>query len=363
MEVLQIFIILGLFVLSFTAYRYFNAKFYSTPNWKRHNLMFLSFGVVSAIAFTPFAYPFSIWKNLPVFTIIPLCAFNFLYLLNHLIGIRRIPIITRGILDILALLSGSLLGIILINTLKIGIFVPEDIAVTLLIAFLFSVARLLNNYAQLENTSRRNKATLKESKIKEVQIQHQLEVLQAKINPHFLYNSLNSIASLAMVDSRKTRDMTVALSKLLRYSMHYSENNLTTIDEEIEILESYLDVEKIRFGENLAYEINVSGESGEYMVPGFIFQPIVENCVKHAFTNSESVNFIQVEVKIDGKEMEIVISDNGTLFPEKLTPGFGFKNVNDKLQLLFPGKHAFEISNRPTKQVKIVIWELKKRNE
>jgi anti-sigma regulatory factor (Ser/Thr protein kinase) len=363
MEILQIIVLFALFYLSFIGYKYFNRIIIKSRTWIKHNLIFLSFGIIAAIAFTPFAYPYNVWKNIPVFTIIPLSALNFFYILTLLLGDKRISVIIKEILEICAILLGSFVGIMIINMLRIGVFMQEDIEVTLLIAFLFSVARLLDHYAQLEKANRRNKATLKGSKIKEIQIQHQLEVLQAKLSPHFLYNSLNSIASLALIDGQRTKDMTIALSKLLRFSLIYSENNFTTIEKEIEILEAYLEVEKIRFEENLKYEIDVSEEAGEYIIPGFILQPIVENCIKHAFINSESFNFISVVIRIVRNEIEITIGDNGVLFPDKIMPGYGFKNVNDKLQLLFPGKYDFEIGNRPEKQVKIVIRELKMRNE
>ncbi|MDB5091752.1 MAG: hypothetical protein JWR09_5746 [Mucilaginibacter sp.] len=344
--------------MSFFGYWFFQRRFENIPAWPRYNLMFLSFGIVGALIFTPFIYPYSVWKNLPVFTVIPFCAFNLFFVVNNFIVQRRIRIVAKEIVEIFAMLIGAYIGMTLINILHIGIFNEDDMTVILFTVFLFSIARILFNYSRLERVVSKNQEELKDSKIRELQTKQQLEILYAKINPHFLYNSLNSIAGLAMVDGEKTKEMTIALSKLLRYSLNYSESNFATLDEEAEMIQTYLEVEKIRFGENLHYEINLSDEVKQYFIPRFLLQPIVENCFKHAFKDSENNNFISVNIGIVENEILITIHDNGIPFPDKLIPGYGFRNVSDKLQLLLPGKHEFQVSNKSQKQVKIVIKEL-----
>jgi sensor histidine kinase YesM len=358
MEIDQIIVLAILFASSFLGYWFFKGKFENIPAWPRYNLMFLSFGIVGSAIFTPFIYPYSFWKTLPVFTVIPVCSFNLFFVVNDFIVRNRIKKIIKEIVEIIALLLGAFIGMLLINLLNIGIFNEDDMAVILFTVFLFSIARILFNYARLEKVISKNREELKDSKIKEHEAKQQLEILYAKINPHFLYNSLNSIASLAMIDGKKTKDMTIALSKLLRYSLNYSGDNFATLDEEVEIIQAYFDVEKIRFGENLTYEINLSDEAKQYLIPRFLLQPIVENCFKHAFKESENNNFISVNIGIVENEILITIHDNGMPFPDRLIPGYGFRNVSDKLQLLLPGKHEFQVTNKPQKQVNIVIKEL-----
>jgi sensor histidine kinase YesM len=166
-----------------------------------------------------------------------------------------------------------------------------------------------------------------------------------------------------MVDGKKTKQMTVALSALLRYSLNYTESNFATPEEEAKIIETYLEIEQIRFGENLQYEISLSPAAKAYPVPRFLLQPLVENCIRHAFTEPATINFIKVNIYRAGDETVITVHDNGTPFPAEFIPGYGLKNVTDKLQLLLPGRHQFEMTNTPQKQVRITMKALTRTHE
>jgi sensor histidine kinase YesM len=363
MEISQIIVLGILFILSFFGYWFFNRRFQRISPWLRDNLMFLSLGIMGGVIFTPFIYPYSLLKTLPVFTIIPFCAYNSFYIVNEIIISGKISKAAKAVLEIFALLSGAFIGMICINILHIGMFNVSDMKMIFFTVFLFSIVRTLLQYARLERSARRSQAELKVSRLKEVHTRQELEILYSKINPHFLYNSLNSIAGLAMVDGKKTKDMTIALSKLLRYSLNYSESNFATLAEESEIIQTYFEVEKNRFGESLTYQINLPVQARDYLVPKFLLQPIAENCFKHAFKDSEGGHFISINMDVSNNEIVIIVHDNGTPFPDRLIPGYGFKHVNDKLQLLLPGKHDFQITNLPQKQVKIVIKEPEKKYE
>jgi two-component system LytT family sensor kinase len=121
----------------------------------------------------------------------------------------------------------------------------------------------------------------------------------------------------------------------------------------VETIEAYLAMEKIRFEDCLTYEINLPDDIKGYLIPRFLLQPIVENCIKHAFNDSETTNFIGVDINVVEDEIVIIIRDNGIGFSEKLIPGYRFQHVTNKLQLLLPGKHEFHISNRPQKLEKM----------
>ena len=359
----QIAILTTLFVLTFLGYRFLKKRFSNVSEWIKLNLLFLLVGTIGAASLTPFIYPFAFSRNLVVLIVIPFCTYNIYYLINELAVSFGIGKIAREIISFFSILIGIIIGAQLINLLGFSVFQNSDIQETFLIAFLFNTARMLLSYSVLVKEVLKKQSELKLVKIKQTSTETQLDILHSKINPHFLYNSLNSIAGLAMVDGKKTKEMTIALSKLLRYSLNYSQSNFATLEEEAEIIQTYLDVEKIRFGENLDYEIYLSDEAKKYFIPRFLLQPIVENGIKHAFTESEGGNFIKVNMDIAENEIVIIIQDNGKPFPDTLTPGYGLKSVNDKLQLLLPDKHEFQITNTPQKQVKIVIKELKKKDE
>jgi sensor histidine kinase YesM len=192
-------------------------------------------------------------------------------------------------------------------------------------------------------------------KLKDQLMQAQLDALHAKINPHFLYNSLNSIAGLALTDVHKTRKMAISLSKFFRYSINRENSNLTTVKEEMEMAETYLEIERVRFEERLNYEFFIEPGLEEFMIPRFILQPLVENSVKHGLKGDLKELFIGIHACYEGNKLSLSVQDNGMPFAENFEPGYGLKSVYDKLDLLLPGKYEVALYNSPKKQVKIII--------
>ncbi len=172
-------------------------------------------------------------------------------------------------------------------------------------------------------------------KLQQLKTQAELQTLQSKINPHFLYNSLNSIAGLVHVDADKAEDMTLKLSRLFRYSVNSPQGNTATVKQEMEIVETYLDIEKVRFGDRLNFSIQVSPGAGNAMIPRFLIQPLVENALKHGLNDKAADGELLVNVEIDGKYILIKIADNGKPFPAELSVGYGLQSTYDKLTLLY----------------------------
>lgn len=196
---------------------------------------------------------------------------------------------------------------------------------------------------------------LEKLNLKNQLIQAQLDALHAKINPHFLYNSLNSIAGLALTDGNKTRKMAISLSKFFRYSINRESSNFSTLKEELEIAETYLEIEKIRFEELLNFKIITKENLEKLEVPRFILQPLVENAVKHGLKGNNNVLLIEVNVSHENNKLSLSVQDNGLPFPDDIQPGYGLNSVYEKLDLLFPEKYEVIISNSPVKQIKIII--------
>jgi two-component system LytT family sensor kinase len=200
------------------------------------------------------------------------------------------------------------------------------------------------------------------SRMNELKIKAELDALHSKVNPHFLYNALNSIADLSITDGKKARSMTIALADLFRYSINYSQNNFTTVNEEVAMIEVYLHIEKIRFEDQLNYSIKVDPDTGHYLIPRFILQPLVENAVKHGLKITGKMSEIFLEVRKEAERIVLVIADNGPPFPAELSPGYGVKSVFDKLDLLFPKSYEIHFTNHPRKQVSIYINKLVKND-
>jgi sensor histidine kinase YesM len=216
------------------------------------------------------------------------------------------------------------------------------------------------SYVDLERTKKMNEKELEVSRLRELKTKAELDALHSKINPHFLYNALNSIADLSITDGRKARNMTIALADLFRYSINYSQNNYSTISDEVAMTEVYLQIEKIRFEDKLTYSIRIDEEAKHYLVPRFILQPLVENAVKHGLKATGQMTEILLEIKLEENKLLMNVADNGPMFPEDLVPGYGVKSVYDKLDLLFPNQYEIHFHNQPHKMVSIHLQKLMK---
>lgn len=234
--------------------------------------------------------------------------------------------------------------------------IVSNIYVSAIIGLIYIVI----SYLDVERKRKFDEKELELSRLRELKTKAELDALHSKINPHFLYNALNSIADLSITDGKKARKMTIALADLFRYSINYSNNNFSTVKDEVEMANVYLQIEKIRFEDKLNYSMTVEEGLDHFLVPRFVLQPIVENAVKHGLKATGQMTHITVEAKRNGAGLVINVADTGPQFPEELVPGYGVKSVYDKLDLLFPGNYEMHFSNAPVKQVSLYIHKLVK---
>ena len=192
-------------------------------------------------------------------------------------------------------------------------------------------------------------------KLSQLKTQAELQTLQSRINPHFLYNSLNSIASLIHIDANRAEDMTLKLSKLFRYSINTQNENLTSVKEEVEIVNTYLDIEKVRFGNRINFNLDIADDTFNEKIPRFILQPLIENAIKHGLNDKIVGGEITLIIFKQEKEIVLIVSDNGKPFPTELNSGYGLQSTYEKLQLLYGDKYALQIINEPEKLIKITI--------
>ena len=220
------------------------------------------------------------------------------------------------------------------------------------------IAGTLMLFYLLQQRNAENALKAKEAdliRINQLKTQAELQALQSKINPHFLYNALNAITSLIHEDPDKAEDMTIKLSKLFRYSINSQQENFCSLNEEIDILNTYLAIEKVRFGHRIHFDIQIEENLGNVQFPRFLLQPLVENALKHGLKNTYENGILAVKIYKPQKEIIVSIADNGIPFPEELIAGYGLQSTFDKLKLLYPEKHEIEMINQPKKEIKITI--------
>jgi len=181
---------------------------------------------------------------------------------------------------------------------------------------------------------------INEERLKTLKAKAETEALKAKINPHFLFNTLNSIASLIDIDPQKAEEMVLKLSALFQSILEYSSITFIPIEKELHLVKLYLEIEKVRFEDRLNYQINCLDNIKNVMIPSLIIQPLVENAVKHGIANLLSQGKISINcMKINRSDILIQIKDNGNKSIKdqiQKGKGFGIKSVQEKLKLLYP---------------------------
>jgi sensor histidine kinase YesM len=174
--------------------------------------------------------------------------------------------------------------------------------------------------------------------------QAQLAALRYQLNPHFLFNSLNSISALIVTGRNKDAEsMTNRLSAFLRSSLNANPTELVPLDEEFALTEEYLDIESVRFGERLSISVDCADEACDALVPSFLVQPLVENAVKHGVARSRKPVEIRIHAAMEGPALCIEVA-NGLAPPDADEAvgganGVGLANVRHRLEAVF-GKRA-----------------------
>lgn len=228
--------------------------------------------------------------------------------------------------------------------------------ILIFLTFVFiGIIRALISFFILKEKEIKIENEVKLANLRELKTKAELNALHSKINPHFLYNALNSIAGLAKTDANKTEHMALSLSKLFRYSINKEQSDWSTLEEELEMVRIYLDIEKVRFDDRLEFSINLPPELRLAQVPRFLIQPLVENSVKHGISKLTEKGQIQISIVQNGKYTEIGVSDNGPDFPTDLVPGFGLQSIYDKLEILYPNRFELHFVHSPNKQILIKL--------
>jgi len=178
-----------------------------------------------------------------------------------------------------------------------------------------------------------------------------LAALTNQINPHFLFNTLNSVSTLIRIDPDRARSMIYKLSKIMRRLLRKTEN-FSLLREEISFIDDYMAIEMVRFGDKLRFYKEIDDNTLDRLVPSMILQPIVENSIKHGLANKVDGGMVRLRTWLEGTRLHISIEDDGVGIQESklgtlFEQGIGVSNVNERLRVLFGPGYRMLIDSKP----------------
>lgn len=208
-------------------------------------------------------------------------------------------------------------------------------------AFIYGL--IILTYYLFESLSSLSEKNARAAKLESLVKETELKMLRSQINPHFLFNSLNSISSLTITDPEKARDMVVKLSDFMRYALSRKDEQPVSLQSELENLRLYLEIEKVRFGDKLTTEEIIEPSCFDLKIPVLLLQPLYENAVKHGvYESTESVK-ITTQAKIIDAHVEIIIYNNyDSSTPLKRGTGTGLLNVSRRLELFYGNRASIK---------------------
>lgn len=270
------------------------------------------------------------------------------YLVNRLLEKRRVLWYLLSALALLGFIgwlriqinsmfpeiNRSALPLTKVETIGIGAFLTNT-----------SILILSTFYQLLVNRQEQNQ---QRTNLMKEQQAAQLQFLKAQINPHFLFNTLNNIYSLAVVRSEKTADMVLKLSNLLRYVIYDSQSELVPLEKEVEHLEKFIELFEMRCESPIQLHFERSGNwQGNYTIEPMILIPLVENCFKHCDLDTNPEAFVELLLNVEDDRLYFKTrnSKNDRQMQKDKTGGVGLDNIRRRLELKHPGKYQLKLEN------------------
>jgi hypothetical protein len=213
--------------------------------------------------------------------------------------------------------------------------------------FLWTVFYFVYHYLERYNQSLKYEAAMREV---------ELAQLKSQLNPHFIFNALNSIRALVDEDPKKSKMAINQLSNILRKSLRYDNTGLTKFEDEYRTVKDYLDLESTRFEERLQTDFDIHPESFDYLVPPLMLQTLVENGIKHGISNLKKGGTIRLKTFVEDNMMHIQIRNTGQIVNGSVPKsGTGIKNTKQRLKLIYGNYADFKIFNENSHTVLTIV--------
>jgi sensor histidine kinase YesM len=205
-----------------------------------------------------------------------------------------------------------------------------------LVMFLFSIGFLTQQYFQIKK---------QQDIVRKQQVETELNLLKSQINPHFLFNVLNSIYSLSLKKSDKAPEIVLKLSDILRYMLYETKQERVALDKELNMIAHYIDIEKIRIDSQQQITLKITSDTQPYVIAPALLIPFVENAVKHGIDSMSEHAYVNISVMISNGTLHFNCVNNFKEVKPKTVGGIGLENVQKRLQLIYPQKHSLSIKS------------------
>jgi two-component system, LytTR family, sensor kinase len=304
-------------------------------------LLFAGVGVLGGLLRDLAPEKEDIWRFSPLFSLNPL-------------RLRQRPYQLRLIFQLgclFSILFSGLLRYEVYRLLKDGLFLApiwkETHPVTVLAAYASSVFAVMIPLKIWNNTRNEKKLEAQQLRLNEAR----LAALTSQINPHFLFNTLNSVSSLIRTNPEQARSVVYRLSSILRRLLRKTDN-LTPLREELAFIDNYMTIEMVRFGEKLRFIKEIEPQTLDRLVPSMLLQPLIENSIRHGLATKVDGGMIRVRSYLADGRLHLVVEDDGVGIPEArlatlFEQGIGVSNVNERMKVLYGPDYRMWIDSKP----------------
>ena len=253
--------------------------------------------------------------------------------------------------------AGALLAILVCSRLFRFRIVPSAAwialaAIIVVFPIIHGTETALRYYRQLQDKERQ------EERLRTLATEAELKALKAQINPHFLFNTLNTIAQLIHTDPARAEATVEQLADMFRYVLTGTERRMVPLGQELAFVDSYLEIEQARFGQRLRVTRQIAPEALNIPVPSLILQPLVENAIRHGQRHNGRVD-VTLRVFVDEDQATVTIADQGPGMPPDHVvgqgPGFGLRNVHQRLQKTYGQAYGLDISDRKPQGTAVTV--------
>ncbi len=324
----------------------------------------ISLGIVSGIIFGYF-YNQYVRCLVIAFTVsITIWFFNTVLYIFLIPRIRNLAKGKRLFFEIPCFFASTLLGFVIpisifaktfnVNIFKEKVFLINIILLLLLYIMILGVILSFRFYKELKERE------TAEQMLKTLAVEAKLKGLKSQLNPHFLFNALNSINALVTRNPTLSRKMIAHLSDLLRISLDSHDKLLVPLKNELDFAHVYLEIERIRFGKKMKYLEKVDTKLLDIPFPSMVLQPLLENAVKHGVASSRSGGTIELTIKQEGNVLTCMISNTlrkikSEEYPKLSKNGTGLANIRQRLNLLYGERYGFKAEYKDKNAFEVIL--------